>query len=373
MGFKNVPIGAELKHKKYGWLKRINCPDGFKPNGEDLDKYFWYCNCDINEVLEDLFMEKFDMEYIKYKNELYKITSTGVYTKLSEAGKSSEKKHISIEEKIKELTLKNSHKLFYDNLIDLGYELKESNMVFIYNNHLKESYLNSKTKIKITILIDLDKTLSEECTVINSLTRKENYLNGLPLEQIIDMLFNEKEINEQTIDIEKEFNAGEYVYAPYKPKHNVTSNINQLPNSTNSKETKMNTNTITPTKRTKASIANTLKDTNLSAVKIATRITLGKTINKALAKKVKPKLPMMIRGYAEHPLFDILLANAFNIIVKQKFPENKKANYAADAMMEASMLTMAESFNLDEMLSDFLDGIKLPDLTEEEKPYNPNN
>lgn len=254
MGFKKIRIGVELKHEKYGWIKRIECPHTFKPDGEDLDKYFWYCNCDVNEVLDLEDIEKFDMEYIKYKNELYKITSTGVY-------------------------------------------------------------------IKVPISID-----------------------------------------EQTIDIEEEFNAGEYVHVSYKPIHHTNPiNFNQLTKATNSKETKMNTNTITTTKRTKASIANTLKDTNLSAVKIATRITLGKTINKALAKKVKPKLPMMIRGYAEHPLFDILLANAFNIIVKQKFPENKKANYAADAMMEASMLTMAESFNLDEMLSDFLDGIKLPD------------
>lgn len=369
MGFKNIPIRAELKHYDYGWVKRIECPKCSKSYGADSDKYFWF-NCYSSAgYCDDI--TKFDMEFFKLENLFYGRTSKGTYEKLPEAGTSSERKHIPIEEKIKELTLKNSHKLFYDNLIDLGYELKESNMVFVYNNHLKESYLNSKTKIIITITIGLDKILSEECTVINLLTGRKTYLNGLPLEQIVKILFNEKEINEQTIDIEEEFNTGEYVYAPYKPKHNVTSNkFNQLPNSTNSKETTMNT--TTPIKRTKASIANTLKDTNLSAVKIATRITLGKTINKALAKKVKPKLPMMIRGYAEHPLFDILLANAFNIIIKQKFPENKKANYAADAMMEASMLTMAESFNLDEMLSDFLDGIKLPDLTEEEKSYNPN-
>ena len=26
MGFKKIRIGVELKHEKYGWIKRIECP-----------------------------------------------------------------------------------------------------------------------------------------------------------------------------------------------------------------------------------------------------------------------------------------------------------------------------------------------------------
>lgn len=122
------------------------------------------------------------------------------------------------------------------------------------------------------------------------------------------------------------------------------------------KETKMTSTGL----KAKQTAIQAIKDSNLSSAKLAAKLTLGKTANKSLAKVVKPKLPMMIRGYADHPLADVLIANLFSFAIKQKLPNNVKANYVAEAMLDAAMVSAADMLNIDEMVSDFIGGLKLP-------------
>lgn len=101
-------------------------------------------------------------------------------------------------------------------------------------------------------------------------------------------------------------------------------------------------------------------DSNKAAALTAGKITFGKAAIKAAQKAIKPTVPMMVRGYIEHPGVGIIIANAFNFAVQSKFPDNKKAVLMAESMMEASMVLTAEHFDLDGMIEDFMDSVKLP-------------
>lgn len=109
--------------------------------------------------------------------------------------------------------------------------------------------------------------------------------------------------------------------------------------------------------------AKDLLELNKQAAFNVGKITLGKTATTKLAKIIKPKLPMMIRGYADSPIFKIALANMIGLAIKQ-YSSNKKALYVAEAIIEASMFQLAESFNIQEMIDSFLDGITLPETEE---------
>lgn len=119
--------------------------------------------------------------------------------------------------------------------------------------------------------------------------------------------------------------------------------------------------TIKPTKKeTTMTAVNIIKSSNLSSAAIAAKITIGKTANKIIMSKVKPMLPYLARGYAEHPLATVLIANAANLVVKSRYQDNKKAVYIAEALMDASMLTLIEEFNIDEVICNFIENIKIP-------------
>ena len=128
---------------------------------------------------------------------------------------------------------------------------------------------------------------------------------------------------------------------------------------------KLNLNTISTTKKETKMTTSTkiIKNSNLSSAQVAAKITLGKTVNKLLASKLKPHLPAQVMKYAKHPLFDILIANLFNYIIQTKYSDNKKAMFIAESLMDASVLSMTEQFNIDEIIGNFIEEIKLPKLS----------
>ena len=112
---------------------------------------------------------------------------------------------------------------------------------------------------------------------------------------------------------------------------------------------------MTNVKNTAAALVGQNKD---NAISVA-RVTAGKAINKKLVSLVKPKLPMMARGFADNPIFALAMANAIAFGIKN-YTENSKANLAADMMLEAAAFQTAEAFEIDDMIEDLLDGISLP-------------
>ena len=101
-------------------------------------------------------------------------------------------------------------------------------------------------------------------------------------------------------------------------------------------------------------------DANVSAGKVAASITAGKTLNNILIDKIKPQLPLMLKGYADTPLGTVVVANIADVAVKQFMPYNKKANLATKAMMEAAMVDMLASFDLEKMVNEVINSVELP-------------
>ena len=112
---------------------------------------------------------------------------------------------------------------------------------------------------------------------------------------------------------------------------------------------------------------NEIKDKNLQAVKQAAKIEVGTAANLVLINKVRGQLPMMARGYADHPLFQVALANAVAAGIGQFMPDNKKANLVSEAMLEASMLSLVQSFNFVEMIEEMVNGVNLDKPVEEDQ------
>lgn len=107
-------------------------------------------------------------------------------------------------------------------------------------------------------------------------------------------------------------------------------------------------------------IGSAVINANKDAAMAVAEITVGKAALKASKKLIKPRLPMYVRGYADSPLFDVVIANLVQIAVEARFKDNDKVRKISKAMMTASALTVAEHFDIDGMIEEFIDGISLP-------------
>jgi hypothetical protein len=116
----------------------------------------------------------------------------------------------------------------------------------------------------------------------------------------------------------------------------------------------------TENKKMKTDIIAATVDKNVKAAKVAAQLVAGDALNAAVLTKLKPHLPMMVRGYAEHTLAPVLAANIVSFIVSTWASQNVKANWAAEAMMQAAMTDFARSFNIDAIIEDILAGIEIP-------------
>jgi hypothetical protein len=106
-----------------------------------------------------------------------------------------------------------------------------------------------------------------------------------------------------------------------------------------------------------------LLEANKDAATLAAEITAGNLLNARVAKLVAPKLPMMVRGYADTTIGRAALSNLVAGAVINFMPNNQMAVRAADAMVKSAMLTLVGEFNIEEMMNDLLDGITLPEAT----------
>ena len=103
-----------------------------------------------------------------------------------------------------------------------------------------------------------------------------------------------------------------------------------------------------------------IADANMKAVKIAAQSTAGSALNKTLLSKLRPQLPMMARGYADHALAEVVVANIANFAVANFAQDNAKAVWASEAMMVAAMSQFLQSFNIEAIIDELLDGVEVP-------------
>lgn len=107
-----------------------------------------------------------------------------------------------------------------------------------------------------------------------------------------------------------------------------------------------------------------LLEANKAAAVMSAEITAGNLLNERVAKLIAPKLPMMVRGYADSTIGKAALSNMVAGAVINFMPNNDVAVRAADAMVKSAMLALVQEFNIEEMVNELLDGITLPGMPE---------
>lgn len=103
-------------------------------------------------------------------------------------------------------------------------------------------------------------------------------------------------------------------------------------------------------------------DNNVRSAKIGARIVAGKTLNNVIKEKITPHMPLMVRGYKDTIFADVIIANIAKVAVDNFASDNRKAVYAANAMMEAAMVDLLASFNFEALISDALSNVNLEEL-----------
>ncbi len=113
-----------------------------------------------------------------------------------------------------------------------------------------------------------------------------------------------------------------------------------------------------------SNIANTTVQVNKDAITLAAKLEVGKVATQTIGKAVKKQLPMMIRGYADSPFYNIVIANMAGIALREFAGNNEKAMIVSEAMIQSAAVEMMSSFNIDEMIADMLKDIDVSKLTE---------
>lgn len=104
-------------------------------------------------------------------------------------------------------------------------------------------------------------------------------------------------------------------------------------------------------------IVKNIFEQNKEAAKTAAILEVGATATNIVVSKVGPQLPMMVRGYSEHPLFKVAIANATGAALKHFAGNNDKAVIVADAMIESAMHELVRNFNAPAMIEELLNGV----------------
>lgn len=110
--------------------------------------------------------------------------------------------------------------------------------------------------------------------------------------------------------------------------------------------------------------ANILVEGNKGAFKESAKRRTGKMLNDRLVGMVAPKLPMMVRGYADTELGRAMIANLLAGAIVHFGYKHDKLTLAADAMVTAAMDDFVGSFNIEDMVNDLVDGVNLDGLRE---------
>ena len=113
-------------------------------------------------------------------------------------------------------------------------------------------------------------------------------------------------------------------------------------------------------------MALTIKDTlsvmvdgNKGAVKASAKRRAGKLLNDRLVGIVAPRLPLMVRGYADTELGKAMLANTLAAVIVHFGYNNEKLLIASDAMVVAAMDDLIGSFDIEGMVDSLIDGVNL--------------
>ena len=101
---------------------------------------------------------------------------------------------------------------------------------------------------------------------------------------------------------------------------------------------------------------------NQEAAKMAASITAGNILNDKVVGIISPRLPPFAVGYANTEMGKAVIANVVASAITHFMPANEKANLASKAMVDSAMLSFVGSFNIEEMVTELMDGVNLDSL-----------
>jgi len=134
-------------------------------------------------------------------------------------------------------------------------------------------------------------------------------------------------------------------------------------------ENKTETKTETETKE-EPKMNNTLEkmiEMNKDSAVRSAKVEMGKSANRLVLKKVKPNLPMMMRGYAESPLAEAVIGNIVAGLLVQFAGNNKKAIVLSEAMVAAGAQVAIESFDIPNLINELLNNVDMSGLATDEE------
>lgn len=111
-------------------------------------------------------------------------------------------------------------------------------------------------------------------------------------------------------------------------------------------------------------VATTALTANKNAVVTAAKIEAGRIATKQAVALVKPHLPLMVRGYAETPVGELVIANLFSLMIQNFAPQNEKAAIVADAMLNGAMLGAVQSLKVEQLINDVMSKVDISKFTE---------
>lgn len=114
------------------------------------------------------------------------------------------------------------------------------------------------------------------------------------------------------------------------------------------------------------STLNKMIEMNKESALNTSKIELGKSANKLIISKVAPQLPMMVRGYADSPLAELVVGNLIAGLLIQFAGDNPKAKILSEAMIAAGTQVAIESFNIPELLNELLSNVAIPSVQVED-------
>ena len=129
---------------------------------------------------------------------------------------------------------------------------------------------------------------------------------------------------------------------------------------TTTKQTSIKTKEDKPMPKTLKDNAVELVQENKAAAFTAAEIKAGQIINKQAISLIKPKLPMMVRGYADSPVASVVLANVVALGLKHYAAGNKKLEKISELMIAGAAFDSIDALNIDGIVNDFIAGLKLP-------------
>jgi hypothetical protein len=104
-----------------------------------------------------------------------------------------------------------------------------------------------------------------------------------------------------------------------------------------------------------SSIISSNKTAAISAAVIET----GRMANNKALALIKPKLPMMARGYADTAFGKLAIANAVQMAASQFKPDSTMLARVANGMVVAAYQEVIQSFNIEDMLDDLMGDTKV--------------